>query len=800
MSVKRIARWVLLLALLAIGSTAAAQDDPSQNKSLLDRLDNFGKGIVNIFVPGDKSKNATNKDGPPTTNDPQSLDRNPGSLARNPAWDQGDGSQESPRAGSILSGDVRTPTSPVAGAPSQPPLAQTPAGPLPALQAGGSASKPVPPPPADLLPFETPSLSEAGKPNSAPVPPSSASPSDGLAQPSELAAPSKPAIRPLHEQLLELRHSPFPSNELHESGPQADLPAGNGAGASADNQPVPAESARVPTLAKRPAAVRRLRLAARTGSGPSAGPSLTLPAAAPTSPVSPATHPNPDNPVLFTNHGPSLAVETLGPRKIAVGKESTYEVSIANSGEVAADDLVVFVSLPAWAEVSATEATIGSAQAAAAGGGVIVQWRIGHLNVKGNERLVLRIVPRQSRPFDLAVRWEFKPMTTQAEIEVQEPKLVLQLEGPHEVLYGKKESYRLKLANTGTGSAENVTITLIPLGTGDNVPASHKLGVLPAGEQKVLDVDLTARQAGHLTIQAQVRAEGGAHAELTEDVVVRRADLKIDVEGPAMQFVGQPAAYTVRVRNAGTASARNLRFSASLPTAATDVSGIDAAKLNPTGTRLEWALDELAPEVQQSYVIRCRLGAAGANRLEIHIAAENDVSAVAVANTRVEAVADLVMNVKDPAGPVAVGAEAVYEVRVRNRGTKEADNVEVFAYFSRGVEPISAEGAANQLAPGQVIFRPIASLAPGAEVVLKVHARAGEAGNHVFRAETRCPSLGTHLMSEATNLFYGDGPGAPQMAGEATSAASRPGGVRPQPAPAADHPSQAEVTPTNARK
>ncbi len=173
---------------------------------------------------------------------------------------------------------------------------------------------------------------------------------------------------------------------------------------------------------------------------------------------------------------------------------------------------------------------------------------------------------------------------------------------------------------------------------------------------------------------------------------------------------------------------------------------------------------------------------------------------MAVANTRVEAVADLVMNVKDPAGPVAVGAEAVYEVRVRNRGTKEADNVEVFAYFSRGVEPVSAEGAANQLAPGQVIFRPIASLAPGAEVVLKVHARAGEAGNHVFRAETRCPSLGTHLMSEATNLFYGDGPGAPQMAGEATSAASRPGGVRPQPAPAADHPSQAEVTPTNARK
>ena len=270
-----------------------------------------------------------------------------------------------------------------------------------------------------------------------------------------------------------------------------------------------------------------------------------------------------------------------------------------------------------------------------------------------------------------------------------------------------------------------------------------------------------------------------AHAELTENVLVRRADLKIDVEGPKVQFVGQQATYSVRVRNSGTATAKNLRLSAILPTGAKYVSGIETAKLNAAGTRLEWALEKLAPEVEQTYPVRCSLGAAGTSRLEIHIAADDDVSAVTIANTRVEAVANLVMDVKDPAGPVAVGEEAVYEVRVRNRGTKEAENVEVFTYFSRGIEPVSAEGAPNQLAPGQVIFRPVATVAPGAEMVLKVHARADVPGNHVFRAETRCQSLATRLMSEATNLYYSDGPNASQVAKEAPSAAARVGNVSP---------------------
>ena len=101
-----------------------------------------------------------------------------------------------------------------------------------------------------------------------------------------------------------------------------------------------------------------------------------------------------------------------------------------------------------------------------------------------------------------------------------------------------------------------------------------------------------------------------------------------------------------------------------------------------------------------------------------------------------------------------------------NRGTKEAEGYELFAYFSRGIEPTGAEVGPNRLGPGQVLFQPLPSLAAGAEAVLTVRARAEVAGNHVFRAEAHCKPLGARLISEATNLYYADAPASQQTARE----------------------------------
>lgn len=589
---------------------------------------------------------------------------------------------------------------------------------------------------------------------------------------------------PLHERLKYLRESAFPDVEEKDSK-KKDVPAtqpkvtgskpeaGSGPAKSlstaADIQRSAASSkraAKAPLVESRPA-VAEPRIASRSvvaGSGESglspSQPAAKKPTPAP-APSSEAARPSEsgddsasDDNVLFTRQSPILAVETLGPRRITVGKESVYELTIRNSGQVAAEQVVVTIDLPTWAEVLGAEATRGETTSPISGQDVAFSWRVGRVGAASKEKLVLRIVPRQSGPLDLAVKWASTPVGSQAMIEVQEPKLQMRIEGPREVLHGESEVYRLELVNSGTGDAEAVEISLAPVGTGNNTPARHRLGTVKAGEKKVIEVELTARQAGSLAIKVDARGDG-VEAHLIEEIVVLQPALQIDIQSPEFQYVGTEATYRIRVSNPGTAAAKNVAVTASIPAGARYVSGAAGAHVSPEETSVTWALGVLEVGEEETLELTCGLGREGLSRLEVVSSAKGGLTTSKQATVKVEAIADLELDVTDPSGPVPVGSEATYQVRVHNRGTKSAEEVEVVAYFSQGIEPISVRGGRHRTAPGQVLFDKISSLAAGQDVEFEIKAKAETAGNHICRVEVYCKPLDTRLVSEETTHFYG---------------------------------------------
>jgi len=461
--------------------------------------------------------------------------------------------------------------------------------------------------------------------------------------------------------------------------------------------------------------------------------------------------------VIFTRSSPILGVETSGPRKISVGKEATYKVVVKNSGEVPATEVIVSIAVPEFAEVVDSIATAGSMQPAAEGHAADgMQWRLGNLAAHSKEEITLQIVPHKSQSFDLAVRWAQSPQASAATVEVQEPKLEMSLTGAKEVLFGEKQLYKITMSNPGTGDAENVVIHLMPLSPTDKSVASHRIGTIKAGGSKTVEVELIARQSGHLAIKAEATAAGDLKASLAEEILVRKAGLQLAIAGPKVQYAGTPAAYEVRVTNPGDAVARHVTVVCKLPPQAEYVSATGAGQLNPTKTEVTWTLDSLQAAGEETFVLKCALSAAGANRVEAGATADGDLKETAAASTQVELVADLVLDIADPTGPIPIGQEMAYEVKVRNRGTKAAEAVEITAYFSKGIEPISVEGARFEVSPGTVIIQAIPSLDAGQEVVFKIKARAEQPGNHRFRAELNCKPLGTKLTQEETTLFYGD--------------------------------------------
>jgi uncharacterized repeat protein (TIGR01451 family) len=405
---------------------------------------------------------------------------------------------------------------------------------------------------------------------------------------------------------------------------------------------------------------------------------------------------------VFTRQSPVLAIETVGPRRVAVNKEASYEVVIRNSGEIAAEQIVVNVSIPAWVDVAGAETSAGKATAPSSGTGGTLLWQLGRLEAKGREKLTLRLVPRQSRPFDLPVKWDCTPVSAQALIEVQEPRLAVVLHGPREVQFGKGEVYRLEVHNAGNGDTDNVTVALWPNGPGERQPAAtHTFGRLGAGQKKSIEVELTARQEGKVLVGIEARGDGGLRTQITEEIVVRRAGLKIEVEAPRVQYVGTEATYRIRVSNPGSAPAVKPVVTATLPAGARFVSSPQNGRPGADPTQVVWNLETLPAGAETTVIMIAAIGAAGPGRIDAHCVAEGGLSASGSAVTQVEAAASLTLVVEEPTGPVSVSSDATYQLTIQNRGTAAAENVEV--ELGKGNVPEEIEVALLRAEPGQEI-------------------------------------------------------------------------------------------------
>lgn len=451
--------------------------------------------------------------------------------------------------------------------------------------------------------------------------------------------------------------------------------------------------------------------------------------------------------------GPVLLVETSGPREITLGKPGLYEVLVRNIGRGAGNRVRVTIALPIWAEVVEQIPANGTVDVTKDGPTQNVVWMIEQIDPQKEERLRLKLVPRESKPIELAVQYTLLAPVNETKIEVREPKLAIRVEGPAQALFGRAELYRLEIANTGTGEADNVVLSLLPLGTGQKTPAKQNLGSIPAGEKRVVEVELLPRQTGDLQIQMEVTADGGIRSQLEHVVTVIRPALEVVVEGPALQFVNQDDRYHIIVRNPGTAPAENVRIQVTCPESVEpDLMALKGGKA--VGDVLEWVLTLLPPGKEEVIEIPCHFAGTGNVRLLVQATAEGNLTAQGEYLTQIQAVADLALRVEDPPRPVPVGKDGMYQVIIENRGSKAATDVRVVGFFSEGIEPVAAKGVPHKIVPGQVVFEPISKIGPGEKIVLEIQARAQKAGNHVFRAELRCPSSDIRLAAEETTRYY----------------------------------------------
>ena len=447
-----------------------------------------------------------------------------------------------------------------------------------------------------------------------------------------------------------------------------------------------------------------------------------------------------------TSELPGIRVATFGPSEVTIRQVNEYEIRVENRGAIDARGVIVRASIPDWADMKGQNVTTGNVNADSKGKLEYLVWTIDRLPAGTSEKMFIRLIAARSGSYGLDVDWTMQPQKSVAKVRVHEPRLDLSIEGPDQVIYGMSQTYKVRVLNPGDGTAPNVVFTLSP---DSATPQTQRIGDIPAGKEAQFDVELTAQDLGDLKIHGLASADLELRSEASKTIRVAAAKLEAVLSGPQLKYQNTEAMYGLQLQNNGSAASENVIATLRLPAGVKYLGGMEGVVVQ--GNVLKWRLSSLKPGTMQNYQFRCQMTSTGDHVFAFDCAGTAAGMTDVSITTRVESIADLVLTVSDPPAPAPIGSDVTYEIVIRNRGSKEATNVQAVAQFGHGIEPKRIEGHTGEVVPGQVMFNAIPRIGAGAEVRLRVIAQAEKAGHHRFRAEVH--SGDTMLVAEEATHY-----------------------------------------------
>jgi uncharacterized repeat protein (TIGR01451 family) len=255
-----------------------------------------------------------------------------------------------------------------------------------------------------------------------------------------------------------------------------------------------------------------------------------------------------------------------------------------------------------------------------------------------------------------------------ATVEVKEAQLALSVHGPSKGYVGQEATWQLVIRNTGDVPFNSVVVkAALPPGVGfvkatDGGKVAGKqvvweLGSAPARQERTVALtgicnNPSTRATLSATITGAPAAErDGATRPVKPPTAARAVEAAIEIVGvPALQMsvkdssdpvaVGQRVTYTVRVKNAGTEAAKQVRVSADVPEVLRPTRGTGpGAAATIAGPKVTFpALDTLAPGAETTFVIEAEARLPGDARFAVEVRSPSQAQPLrAVEPTRVVA-------------------------------------------------------------------------------------------------------------------------------------------------------------------
>ncbi len=229
-----------------------------------------------------------------------------------------------------------------------------------------------------------------------------------------------------------------------------------------------------------------------------------------------------------------------------VGKPFEKTITVTNTGDAVAENVVLDdrpdPALTILDGVSFPR-TLGSLQPG--------ESRDGTIRVVANRAgLLVNRVIATADPGNVTVENECSIEVVQGQLEITK------VCDPQRVNAGEEIAFVVEVANTGRGPLENVMVVDdYPAGVEPTSQGQADLGTLQPGDVKQIVFSGVAEEPGRYTNTARAMADGVEEQQASCTVQVVLCRMEMDLSGPSQVYYGEPADFTVTLRNLGDGDA-----------------------------------------------------------------------------------------------------------------------------------------------------------------------------------------------------------------------------------------------------
>lgn len=323
---------------------------------------------------------------------------------------------------------------------------------------------------------------------------------------------------------------------------------------------------------------------------------------------------------------------------------------------------------------------------------------------------------------------------------------------PATALVGETFTYPITVTSTGAAPAENVVLTdslpdgvsyvsSSPKAKASGKTLTWKMGTIADGGKKSVTVKVRAERTGRVVNTATVTADHGLKDTAAAPTVIAEAKIDISKTGTkSVESVCEPIEYVVTVSNPGTATAKNVVVTDTLPKGMTS-----GGKSTVT-----YKIGDLAKGASKTMKVPAKVSKPGTYTNTAAVTADGNLKDSAKATTKV-------MQPKlqvTKTGPKMrfLGREATYKITVKNVGDGPCYDMVVIDRLPQGLQFVSASGKGKCV--GGTITWPGRTLRPGksiSESVTTKCLRQGSFKDTVSASGRCCPKAG----AEATTVVKG---------------------------------------------